>query len=80
MKYYKINEDELLQLLKNTEILNCLECGGVDNWIGYMENWDEYISDALGTTKDNVCEEDLDFRDIAKELLKKYELIEEKGE
>ncbi len=77
MKYYKISEDDLLDLLTRTEILNCLECNGVDNWFGYMDNRTEYVADVLGTTEDNVHEDDLGFRDIANKMIKDYELLKE---
>ena len=35
MKYYKIDERTLMQLLHSEEELNQLECYGVDNWNGY---------------------------------------------
>ena len=37
MKYYIINEKRLLELLKEENQLNALECAGVDNWPGYWE-------------------------------------------
>lgn len=49
---YIISENELLTLLRNAEILSCLEGGGVDNWdgydmsLGYMEG-EELIAEDL---------------------------------
>ena len=34
MKYYKISEEELLQLLNDSDWLNALYGAGVDNWDG----------------------------------------------
>ena len=34
MKYYKIYEEELLQLLNDSAWLNALDNAGVDNWEG----------------------------------------------
>ena len=77
MKYYKISEEKLLKLLTSTERLNCLECNGVDNWFGYMDNRTEYIAYCLNVSEEKVEEEDLDFIDIAKNELNEYELLKE---
>lgn len=39
---YKLTLDELRSLLTDSERLNALECGGVDNWFGYEESFAEY--------------------------------------
>lgn len=80
MKYYKINENTLLNFLENTLKLNCLYDNGVDNWLGYMDNEEGFIADALETTEEEVREKDLNFQDVAKKYIKTYELLEEKGE
>lgn len=51
---YKLTLEELRSLLTNSERLNALECGGVDNWFGYEDAFTEYgdidesIDDMLG--------------------------------
>jgi hypothetical protein len=35
MKYYKISEEELLDLLESSRTLCGLEAAGIDNWNGY---------------------------------------------
>lgn len=39
---YKLTLEELCSLLTDSERLNALECGGVDNWDGYGESFSEY--------------------------------------
>ena len=51
---YKLTLDELRDLLTDSERLNALKCGGVDNWFGYEESFSEYgdideaVDDLLG--------------------------------
>lgn len=51
---YKLTLEELRSLLMDSERLNALECGGVDNWFGYEESFAEYgdineaVDDMLG--------------------------------
>lgn len=51
---YKLTLDELRNLLTDSERLNALKCGGVDNWFGYEESFSEYgdideaVDDLLG--------------------------------
>ena len=35
MKYYRISEESLQELIRNSKFLGALEAGGVDNWYGY---------------------------------------------
>ena len=42
-KYVKISVKELENLLEKAEILSALECGGVDNWVGYGEAFSNYL-------------------------------------
>lgn len=44
-KYVKISTDKLRDLYRDSERLNALECGGVDNWEWYGEAIHEYLSD-----------------------------------
>lgn len=39
MKYYKISEDALRELIKESKFLGALESYGVDNWEGYEMAW-----------------------------------------
>ena len=72
MKYYKISEAELRELLENYLELSMLNWDGVDNWSWYgasrRELIKEYIPDAG---------EDTDFSDVATLLLNDYEVINE---
>ena len=62
MKYYIINEERLLELLKKENQLNALECAGVDNWPGY---W--YAKD-LYTDNQDVSYEDIALEDLKNEF------------
>lgn len=44
MRYYKVEESMLKELIHNTEMLEALEAGGVDNWSGIVDAIDEYES------------------------------------
>ena len=43
MKYYKISEDALRGLIKESKFLGALEAYGVDNWYGYEMVEDEDV-------------------------------------
>lgn len=72
MKYYKISEDKLRELLEDSLVLSMLNWDGVDDWGGYgtsrHELIKEYIPDA---------DEDTNFSDVATLLLKEYEVVNE---
>ena len=85
-KYYKISEWQLIQLLKDSMILNCLERDGVDNWDYYGEGFKQDIEErvqALGLPLYSIIEGtasaveryEYDYEDIAKQRLQEYELI-----
>lgn len=75
MKYYKIDEETLKGLLYDHYELSCLYCNGVDNWIGYMDNKERYINQALGKQNPDEYDENLDFSDIVNKAITKYEEI-----
>ena len=58
MKYYKISEEELLELLADSLRLLVLDADGVDNWEWYMEGRKDFIIENFG--------KDLDFDEAAK--------------
>ena len=43
MKYYKISEGALKELIRESKFLDALEAGGVDNWYGYEMVEDEDV-------------------------------------
>lgn len=45
MKYYKVDEETLVNLLKRDTELEALECGGVDNWGFYGESFYMFAED-----------------------------------
>ena len=64
MKYYKISEERLKELLYAYYKLDCLELYGVDNWLGYTDNKTRYINIALRRYDKDNWDEDLDFSDL----------------
>ena len=52
---YKLTLDELRNLLTDSERLNALKCGGVDNWFGYEESFSEYGD--IGAVVDEMLED-----------------------
>lgn len=71
-KMIQIEEDELRQLLYNSLFLEMLEQEGVDNWIGYNANHDEYVADLLGISEAEVYDKDLGIEDVVNKEIKKY--------
>ena len=59
-----ISEEELVDLLTDQHILNCLRYDGVDNWNWYMEGREQYLLDG-GLTKKEI-DEDFDFSELAR--------------
>lgn len=75
-EYCVIQKEELKRLLTESHILNCLERDGVDNWIGYMEGRDDYISSYLAASGIiTTNEDDIDFDDLAEIEIKDYPTI-----
>lgn len=74
MKYYKITEDELLNLIESDMRLCALQNGGVDNWERYsvsLGNFVEYNKENYSMFKGRgIDPEDIDFSDMAKAELK----------
>lgn len=77
-KYYKIGETELKDLLYAWFKLDCLECNGVDNWLGYMDNVTEYIADDFNISYDEVLDKHLSLQDLVDKHLKEddYEEVQ----
>ena len=70
MKYYKISEDDLKDLLIDSLELCMLNMDGVDNWTGYGESHRELIKEYIPD-----ADEDTGFSDVATLLLKDYEVV-----
>lgn len=71
-KKYVLTETQLLGLLEDRAVLQCLDWDGVDNWSWYMTSRNDFISSALEITLEEVSEKDLGFQDVAKKNLEKY--------
>ena len=66
MKYYKISEDFLKDLLTMAHTYKALELWGVDNWIDWNEARCEYINDCSIIDETNYeCIEDIINADMA---------------
>ena len=72
MKYYKISEDELRELLENYLELSMLNWDGVDNWSWYGASRRDIIEEFIPDS-----DKDITFSNIAEILLKDYEVISE---
>lgn len=71
MKFYKVEENELLDLLTAAHTLRALNQGGVDSW-----SWcGESCSDYLGRYGDEIGSEMEDFEDIAELEIQNYEEV-----
>ena len=73
IKRYLVLEERLLELLEAEARLSCLELDGVDNWSWYMEGRARFIAEALNIKEEEVCENDLDFIDVAKAALADFQ-------
>ena len=70
-KFYKVEENKLLDLLTAAHTLNALERGGVDNW-----SWcGESCSDYLKRYNDRAGSEVEYFEDIAELEIRHYEEV-----
>ena len=54
MRYYKISEDALKDMLQDSIKLSYLESGGVDNWDWYCDSINEGVEDWLDEHHDLV--------------------------
>ena len=58
LRYYKISEPELRELIINANYYLALEAGGVDNWDWYSESIHDFIS--MCSDVDSVEYEDME--------------------
>lgn len=72
--YYLVDEATLINLLSSELELIQLESSGVDNWTWYGEGRREFLLEAIdGRISEEDIDEDLDFEDVAKLDLERYE-------
>lgn len=83
-EYYKISEEQLVELLRDSMLLNCLEKDGVDNWGYYGEGFEADTTlwaTKMGLPLFNIREDgvvdyyEYEYRDIAIARLKEFNLI-----
>lgn len=74
-KYYKISENELIELLATSIKMDALDRDGVDNWIWYGEGFQDMIKEYFPEATEKEIE-NLDFLDCAKTLLTDYIKVE----
>ena len=55
-KYYKISENLLRELMKDSLTLTALESGGVDNWEWYGESCCDFLDEADAEGFDELAE------------------------
>ena len=75
VEYVKISKTELKNLLYANEKLSILENNGVDNWIGYMDNYQTYLSNALGVSLEYIDDNNIQLEDLIEQEIKTYEVI-----
>lgn len=76
MKYYKIPESELIELLASEHYLCALLGGGVGSWEWHEAAVKEYIKEYITENNLEYSFSDLEFDDLGKDSLKHYEVIE----
>lgn len=83
-KYYKVSEEQLIELLRDSMLLNCLEKDGVDNWGYYGEGfetdktiWAAKLGLPIFTIREDGVKDyyEYDYEDIAIARLKEFNLI-----
>lgn len=85
MKYYKISENQLLDLLESDLKLQVLENDGVDNWEWYMAGLRDFLKECFGEMDVELLNEALDnyelsLHDVALQDINEFELIGEDNE
>lgn len=75
-KFYKVEEKDLLDMLRAYEKLTALEQGGVDNWVLYGDSLADHLL-FLRREYRVPDEEDFYFENVAKIQLKNYEEIKD---
>ena len=83
-KFYKISEEQLIELLRDSMLLKCLEEDGVDNWGYYGEGfetdktlWAAKVGLPLFKIREDgiTAYYEYDYEDIAIARLKEFNLI-----
>lgn len=77
MNKYILTEGQLLSLLEDGLVLQCLNVDGVDNWSWYMESKNSIIAEILEIPIEEAIKNNLTFRDAAKKEINQYSKIEE---
>lgn len=77
MKYYKIDEHDLKNLLEDLARLQYLEFMGVDNWNGAEGYKEEFIASCFNISTEEAEEQELGFEDVANKWLEDYEIVGE---
>lgn len=81
MKYIKVPVGQLIDYLAAYYESEALNCGGVDNWSWYGENFDEmkriFYKDITGTEATDEDIEDISFEELAELKINTMEVIED---
>ena len=80
MKQYIINEDDLIDLLRESQLLLALSVGGINNWDGFaksIKNYETYTECDIYDVTDELCKFSIykDDMDEAKELYNELDNI-----
>lgn len=75
-KYYKISEDELIELLATYIKMIALLKDGVDNWAWYGAGFNDMIKEYFPEATEEEIK-DLNFSDCAETLLTDYEEVKD---
>lgn len=73
MRYYKISDFDLIDLLEASYILEALIAGGVDNWEWYDYSYESFLNEIREETNFDY----VDFREVASDDMASFELIVE---
>lgn len=73
MRYYKISDFDLIDLLEASYILEALIAGGVEDWEGYDRSCDDFLNEINEETNFDY----IDFREVAGDDISSFELIPE---
>lgn len=73
MRYYKISEPDLMDLLEASYLLEALAAGGVDNWEWYDRSCEDFLNEIREETNFDY----VNFREVASDDIASFELIVE---
>ena len=76
--YYKVEENELKNLVEDALILRALQWGGVDNWEWYGESIQDFIDTWELEKIDFEPDEEKTMKHLVRETLLEYDVLEDR--